>query len=66
MGPLPGTLSREQAREPALRCKEILDFEYDITDVEIAFRESAYTRYAGPDLGLQLLDYRREILRALC
>ncbi|KDQ61043.1 hypothetical protein JAAARDRAFT_709558 [Jaapia argillacea MUCL 33604] len=52
VGVLPGTLSPDQANGPAARCKEFLS-EYAITDVEIAFRESIYTRYAGP----QLLDH---------
>ncbi|KAG8983867.1 hypothetical protein FRB90_005683 [Tulasnella sp. 427] len=51
VGVLPGTLSAGRAKRPAARCKELLS-EYGITDVEIAFRESIYTQYAGP----QLLD----------
>ncbi|KAH9948859.1 hypothetical protein B0H21DRAFT_882225 [Amylocystis lapponica] len=52
VGVLPGTLSADHAKHPAVRCKELL-LEYGITDVEIAFRESIYTRHAGP----QLLDH---------
>ncbi|KAH7882038.1 hypothetical protein F5I97DRAFT_1931762 [Phlebopus sp. FC_14] len=51
VGVLPGTLSPDNAKAPAERCKEILS-EYGITDVEIAFRESIYTRY-----GLKLSDH---------
>ena len=46
IGVLPGTLSADQAKDPAQHCKDILS-EYSITDVEIAFRESIYTRYAA-------------------
>lgn len=42
VGVLPGTLSPDQAKEPAVHCKEIL-LQYKITTVEIAFRESIYT-----------------------
>ncbi|KAI1788921.1 hypothetical protein LXA43DRAFT_974534 [Ganoderma leucocontextum] len=49
VGVLPGTLSPDHAKGPAMRCKELLS-EYAITGVEIAFRESIYTRYAGPQL----------------
>lgn len=49
VGVLPGTLSPAQAEGPAARCKELLS-EYAIADVEIAFRESVYTRHAGPPL----------------
>jgi len=49
VGVLPGSLSPELAKGPALRCKEILS-EYGITDVEIAFRNSTYTRYAREQL----------------
>ncbi|EIW74633.1 hypothetical protein CONPUDRAFT_140422 [Coniophora puteana RWD-64-598 SS2] len=52
VGVLPGTLSSDDAKGPGAHCKEIL-LEYAITDVEIAFRESVYTRYAG----LRLLDH---------
>ncbi|KAI0066814.1 hypothetical protein BV25DRAFT_1905334 [Artomyces pyxidatus] len=52
VGVLPGTLSPHQAKGPAARCKENLP-EHGITDVEIAFRESIFTRHAGP----QLLDH---------
>ncbi|KAL5490711.1 hypothetical protein ACEPAI_5545 [Sanghuangporus weigelae] len=52
VGVMPGTLSRDDAEDAAVRCKEIL-LEYKIIDVEIAFRESIFTRFSGP----QLLDY---------
>jgi hypothetical protein len=52
VGVMPGTLSPDDAKDAAVRCKEILE-EYEIIDVEIAFRESIFTRSAGP----QLLDY---------
>ncbi|GJJ08866.1 hypothetical protein Clacol_003086 [Clathrus columnatus] len=52
VGVLPDTLSSDHAKDVAAYCKEIL-VEYGFADVEIAFRESIYTRYAGP----QLLDH---------
>ncbi|KAL4066441.1 hypothetical protein V8B97DRAFT_2009811 [Scleroderma yunnanense] len=52
VGMMPKTLSRDDAKVAAVRCKEILA-EYEINDVEIAFRESVFTRSAGP----QLLDH---------
>ncbi|KAL4080568.1 hypothetical protein J3A83DRAFT_4040136, partial [Scleroderma citrinum] len=39
VGMMPKTLSRDDAKVAAVRCKEILA-EYEINDVEIAFRES--------------------------
>ena len=44
---MPGTLSPDDSEDAAVRCKEIL-LEYDIVDVEIAFRESIFTRFATP------------------
>ena len=52
VGVMPETLSHKDAKAAAVRCKEILA-EYEIVDVEIAFRESVFTRSAGP----QLLDH---------
>jgi hypothetical protein len=52
VGVIPGTLSPDDAKDAAVACKEIL-LEYKIIDVEIAFRESIFTRFAGP----QLLDH---------
>jgi len=56
VGVLPGAFSYPgttgMAAALAARCKQILS-EYKITNVEIAFRESTYTRSAGP----QLLDH---------
>lgn len=49
VGVLPETLSREDAKNAAAKCKQMLA-EYQITDVEIAFRESIFTRSAGPRL----------------
>ena len=49
---MPGSLSRDDAMAAAVGCKQILS-EFHMTDVEIAFRESVFTRSAGP----QLLDY---------
>ena len=49
VGVLPGTLSPDDAKDAAVCCKEIL-LEYEITDVEIAFRESTFTRSAGQQL----------------
>lgn len=49
VGVLPGTLSPDNAKDAAVRCKEILS-EYEIVDVEIAFRESTYPRSVGPRL----------------
>lgn len=52
VGVLPGTLSPDRAKVAAEHCKKVLK-EYEITDVEIAFRESVFTRSAG----LQFLDH---------
>ena len=52
VGVMRGTLSPDDAKDAAVRCKEIL-LEYDIVDVEIAFRESIFTQFAAP----QLLDH---------
>jgi hypothetical protein len=49
VGVMPGTLSPDNAKDAAVRCKEIL-LEYEINDVEIAFRESVFTRLNGPQL----------------
>jgi len=49
VGVLPGTLSSSDAENAAVHCKEIMS-EHEITDVEIAFRESTFTRSAGPQL----------------
>jgi hypothetical protein len=46
---MPRTLSRDHAEAAAARCKEILA-RYEIMDVEIAFRESVFTRFTGPRL----------------
>ncbi|KAG7096091.1 hypothetical protein E1B28_006767 [Marasmius oreades] len=54
VGVLPGTLSPSDAKNAAMRCKEIL-LEYEIVDVEIAFRESIFTRFAGGPGPTQLL-----------
>jgi hypothetical protein len=43
------TVSRWDAEDAAVRCKQILA-ESQITDVEIAFRESVFTRSAGSQL----------------
>ena len=52
VGVMPKTLSRKDAENAAIRCKQILA-RFQITSVEIAFRESIFTRFAGP----QLLNY---------
>ncbi|KAF8259310.1 hypothetical protein EI94DRAFT_1813513 [Lactarius quietus] len=49
VGVMPKTLSRKDAKDAAVRCKQILA-ESQIADVEIAFRESVFTRSAGPQL----------------
>jgi hypothetical protein len=49
VGVKPGSLSREDAEVAAIGCKKILE-ESEITDVEIAFRESLFTRLVGPQL----------------
>ena len=47
VGVLPGTLSPNDAKNVAVRCKEIIS-ELGITDVEIAFRESTFTQFTPP------------------
>lgn len=49
VGVMPRTLSHQDAKDAAVRCKQILA-ESQITNVEIAFRESVFTRSAGPQL----------------
>lgn len=51
VGVLLGILTPDHAKEPATRCKEIF-LQYNLTDIEIASRESVYLRYTGQ----QLLD----------
>lgn len=46
VGVMPGTLSRDDARKGAIRCKKILT-RFHLADVEIAFRESIFTRTVG-------------------
>ncbi|KAI0723734.1 hypothetical protein C8T65DRAFT_723862 [Cerioporus squamosus] len=48
-GVLPDSLTAEDARTAARACLALLK-EFDITDVEVAFRTSIYTRSAGPRL----------------
>jgi hypothetical protein len=49
VGVMPGTLSCNDAEVTAIGCKDILARSH-ITDVEVAFRESVFTRFAvhGP------------------
>lgn len=49
IGVMPKMASAKDAHTAAVGCKELLD-SYNITDVEIEFRESVFTRYAGPKL----------------
>jgi len=49
VGVKPGSLSRENAEVAAVGFKKLLK-EFEITDVEVAFRESLFTRSAGPQL----------------
>ena len=49
VGVKPGSLSRENAEVAAVGCKKLLEM-FEITDVEVAFRESIFTRSAGPQL----------------
>ncbi|GJJ08867.1 hypothetical protein Clacol_003087 [Clathrus columnatus] len=57
VGVLPDTLSSDHAKDVAAYCKEIL-VEYGFADVEIAFRESIYTRHVGSKhVGPKLLDH---------
>ena len=52
VGVMPGTLSRDDVKVAAVGCKQIIA-QFQITDVEIAFRGSVVTRSAGP----RLLNY---------
>ena len=47
VGVMPGTLSHDNTEVAATGCKDILTRSH-ITDVEVAFRESVFTRFAGP------------------
>ena len=49
IGVEPGTLTREHAEVAAAGCTRILDH-FNITDVEVAFRESIFTPLGGPKL----------------
>ncbi|KAH9033043.1 hypothetical protein EDB84DRAFT_1270390 [Lactarius hengduanensis] len=49
IGVKPGSLSREDAQVAAVGCETILD-KFKITGAEVAFRESLFTRLAGPKL----------------
>ena len=49
VGVMPRTLTRKDAEHAAVHCKQILA-KSQITGVEIAFRESVFTRFAGPQL----------------
>jgi hypothetical protein len=52
VGVAPSSLSFRDAKSAAMGCKKILS-DANLPDVEIAFRESDFTRYTGP----RLLDY---------
>ena len=52
IGVKPGSLSREDAKVAAVGCERLLK-KFKLTDIEVAFRESLFTRSAGP----QLLEY---------
>ena len=49
VGVKPGSLSRDNAEVAAVGCKKLLEG-FEITNVEVAFRESLFTRSAGPPL----------------
>jgi len=49
IGVKPQSLSRNDAHTAAVGCKQILE-SHQITDVEVEFRESIFTRSAGPKL----------------
>ena len=49
VGVKPGSLYRENAEVAAVGCKKLLE-KFEITDIEVAFRESLFTRSAGPQL----------------
>ena len=49
IGVKPKSLSYEDAHIAAVRCQELLE-SYKITDIEVEFRESIFTRSAGPKL----------------
>ncbi|KAF8994472.1 hypothetical protein BDQ17DRAFT_1366847 [Cyathus striatus] len=56
IGVIPGSLSRELAKEAARVCKNIL-ISFDIDGFEIQFRESFFRRYIGP----RLIDFQDSI-----
>ncbi|KAF8905189.1 hypothetical protein CPB84DRAFT_1771811 [Gymnopilus junonius] len=49
IGVKPGSLSRQDAQVAVIGCEELLK-KFELTDVEIAFRESLFTRLAPPKL----------------
>ncbi|KAF8572664.1 hypothetical protein K439DRAFT_117879 [Ramaria rubella] len=56
IGVLPQTLFGEDAHTAASGCLHLLK-EFGITDVEVEFRESIYTRLAGPNLLKTVSDF---------
>ncbi|KAI0001528.1 hypothetical protein BJV74DRAFT_944493 [Russula compacta] len=49
IGVMPQSLSGKDAHTAAVDCKKLLE-SYQITDIEVEFRESIFTRSAGPKL----------------
>ena len=56
IGVTPKSLSGEDAHTAAFGCLDILK-EFDITDVDVEFRESVYTRSVGPRLLKRVFDF---------
>ena len=56
IGVTPESLSNEDAHTAACRCLDLLR-EFGISDVEVEFRESVYTRSVGPDLLEPVSDF---------
>ncbi|KIM33494.1 hypothetical protein M408DRAFT_155554, partial [Serendipita vermifera MAFF 305830] len=49
IGVMPNKVSAEDAHTAAVGCLKLLD-SYNLTDIEVEFRESVFVRYAGPKL----------------
>ena len=56
IGVVPKSLSREDAKAATAGCKRLLN-DSELTDVEVAFRESLFTRSAGPRLLKRVSSY---------
>lgn len=57
IGVLPDSLSGEQAHHSSQAILALLEGEYSITDVDIAYRESTVKMFSGPELFAPVSDF---------